>query len=272
MTVPENLGTPQTNLNDDSPVEDSSNIALCFKYRYEIAPVGSPEFLFYKNGELVGKIPADVSYDWNLGQVRPKFTEKTNFDFGARYSLVLPAGSVSALHRGDIVNEEFSLNFVGIYKEPDAPFSYKWCSLFTDHSDVLNEVCFIYDSPVGITEGAVIELYEGDCETLVKSAPAYLNTDINCFAVCCNFGGFHMTSEKGYTVVVPDGAVYLQQFPDVKGIGGKIKLPEASGISDLTIQHKVDAQIYDLYGRVVKNPIPGTLYIKNGKKYIHNNR
>ncbi len=272
VDVPENLGTPQTDFVNDAPVWDSTNLALCFYYGYEIAPVGSPEFLFYRDGELVDKIPADVSWDWDLGQVRPGFPEKTYFDLGVRYSLVLPAGSVSALHRDDIVNEEYALNFIGSYTEPDAPFSYKWCSLFTDHSDVLNEVSFTYDSPVGVAEGAVIELYEGDCETLVKSVPAYLNTDINCWLVCCDFGGFCMTSEKGYTIVIPDGAVYLQQFPDIKATGGQVKMPGVAGIADITIKRKTNTPIHDMMGRVVKNPVPGGLYIKDGMKFIYQQR
>lgn len=272
VDVPQNLGTPTTELAYDSPVWDSSNLALCVYYGYEIAPVGSPEFLLYKNGELIDKIPADVTWDWDLGQVRPRFPQKVNFEFGVRYRLVLPAGSVSALYRDDIVNEEFALNFIGYYTEPDAPFTYKWCSLFADHSDVLNEVSFTYDIPVGVAEDAVIELYEGDCETLIQSAPAYLDTDVNCWHVCCDFGGFRMTSEKGYTIVIPDGAVYLQQFPDVKSIGGKITVSDFSGLSNITFQREDNALYYDMIGRVVKNPIPGSLYIKNGRKIIYQER
>lgn len=218
---------------------------------------------------MLGEIPASVSFDWDLGQVRPQFPEKINFEFGSRYSLVFPAGSVSALHRDDIVNEEYALNFIGYYTEPDAPFSYKWCSLFTDHSDVLNEVTFTYGSPVGVADDAAIELYEGDCETLVKAAPAYLNTDVNCWLVCCDFGGFRMTSEKGYTIVVPDDAVYLQQFPDIKAQGGQIKVSGTASITDPDFEKTNHAPIYDLTGRVVANPIPGSLYIKNGVKFIY---
>lgn len=217
----------------------------------------------------MGEIPAHVSWDWDLGEVRPQFPEKTNFDFGVRYSLVFPAGSVSALYRDDIVNEEYALNFIGYYTEPDAPFSYIWCSLYTDHSDVLNEVTFTYSSAVGLADGAVIELYEGDCETLVKSAPAYLNSDVNCRLVCCDFGGFEMTSEKGYTIVIPNDAVYLEEFPDIKAQGGQVKVSGSAGIGDIISAEKDRMPIYDLMGRVVKNPIPGSLYIKNGKKLIY---
>lgn len=268
LNVPENLGTPTTDHVDNAPVSDSDNTALCFYYGYEIAPVGDPKFLFYRDGELLGEIPADVSWYWDLGYVRPQFSEKTTFDFGARYSLVFPAASVSTLYREDIVNEEYALNFIGCYTEPDAPFTYKWCSLFTDHSDVLNVVSFTYDSPVGVADGAVIELYEGDCETLVKAVPAYLSPDANCWLVCCDFGGFQMTSEKGYTIVIPDGAVYLQQFPDVTATGGKVKLPGTAGTTNITLQHKDDSPIYDMMGRTVVNPVPGSIYIKNGKKFI----
>lgn len=272
MVVPENLGAPASELGVDFPVEDSECLSLSFYYGYEIAPVGNPMFLFYREGELVDEIPVHVSWDWDLGYVRPQFPEKTNFDLGVRYSLVLPAGSVSSLYREDIVNEEYSMNFIGYYTEPDTPVSYQWCSLFTNHSDVLNEVSFTYGSPVGVTDDAVIELYEGDCETLVKAAPAYLKTEVNCWLVCCDFEGFRMTSEKGYTIVVPDDAVYLQQFPDVKATGGKVRVSGSSGISDVVAGQNDDTPVYDMTGRVVKNPVPGSLYIKNGIKFIYRQR
>lgn len=275
VDVPDNLGAPYCEIKYSSTVKDSDSYALQLQYSYEIAPIGNPAFLFYRDGELIGEIPADVSWDWNLGQVSPRFPEKTNFDFGVRYSLVLPAGSVSALHRSDIVNDEYDLSFVGHYQPSDAPLTYSWCSLFSDHTDVLDEVSFTYSSPVGITEGAVIELYEGDCETLVKTAPAYLNTDVNCCLVCCDFGGFKMTSEKGYTIVVPDDAVYLLLHPDIKAAGGKIKVFGSAGIDPIHISRDNSSDhspLYDLSGRRVTHPIPGTLYIKNGAKFIHPHR
>lgn len=269
ITVPETLGEGRTELKPNSPVNNSEALSSQgIYYGYEIAPVGTPHFLFYRDGVFVGEIPARVSWDWDLGEVTPDFPEKVNFDFGVRYALVLPAGSVSALYRDDIVNEEFTLDFIGYHQDEDAPLTYTWCSLFNDHSDVLNEVTFTYDSPVGVTEGAVIELYEGDCETLVKTAPAYLKTDVNCWQVCCDFGGFKMTLEKGYTLVIPKGAVYLQQFPDIKAVEGKVKIPGTAGISTITAVPDTSTSVYDLMGRPVANPVPGTLYIQNGRKFI----
>lgn len=272
VEVPENLGTPHSEIKPDSAVSDSDSFALCLYYGYEIAPVGTPNFLLYRDDKPICEVPADVTWDWNLGTVRPQFPEKINFDLGVRYSLVLPAGSVSALRRDDIVNEEYTLSFVGAYKESDAPFSYIWCSLFTDHSDVLDVVSFTYDVPVSVTEGAEIELYEGDCETLVKSVPAYLNTDANCWLVCCDFGGFHMTSEKGYTLVVPDGAVYMQQFPEIKAAGGKINVNSSAGLTGITTSQNENTTVYDMMGRKVTHPVPGTIYVRNGVKFIYRQR
>lgn len=270
LAIPETLAKPSTYLQDNSPVEDSETETLCFHYSgCEVAPVGTPMFLLYRDGKFTEEIPASISFtDWNCGEVKPLFPQKTNFDFGIAYSLILPAGSISAPCRDDIVNEELALNFIGYYREPGAPFSFQWCSLFDDRPDVLSEVSFTYSSPVSVVEGAEFELYEGDCETLLQSVPAYLNTDINCWMVCCDFGGFRMTSEKGYTIVVPDDAVFLQQFPDIKATGGKVKIPGAAGITDVTTDAKNDATLYDLTGRIVKNPTPGNLYIRNGRKYL----
>ncbi len=92
---------------------------------------------------------AGMSGDWGRTVLRK----------GVRYSLVLPAGSAHARFRDDIVNEEVVLNFIGGYEETVPPLNYVWCSLFTDHSDVLDIVTFIYDRPVLVAEGAKLQLW-----------------------------------------------------------------------------------------------------------------
>lgn len=81
-----------------------------------------------------------------------------------------------------------------------------------------------------------------------------------------------MTSEKGYTIVIPDGAVYLQQFLDIKATGGKIKVSGTAGIPDMTIQPNSNEVIYDMTGRIVKKLINGNLYIKDGLKFRYQQR
>lgn len=41
-----------------------------------------------------------------------------------------------------------------------------------------------------------------------------------------------------------------------------------NGISAETPELSTDAPIYDLHGRHISNPLPGTVYIRNGRKYV----
>ena len=49
--------------------------------------------------------------------------------------------------------------------------------------------------------------------------------------------------------------------------GEKIKSPTAS-VSDLMEDSDKSEKMYDVYGRVINNPTPGTIYIRDGKKQI----
>ena len=109
--------------------------------------------------------------------------EELRFEKGVSYSLVLPAGSAHAMYRDDIVNEEAVFNFTGGYEETVSPLNYVWCSLYTNHSDVLDIVSFTYDRPVRVAEGAKLQLWENDGEKLVKEADAYIDIQANCWIV-----------------------------------------------------------------------------------------
>jgi hypothetical protein len=61
-----------------------------------------------------------------------------------------------------------------------------------------------------VAEGAKLQLWETDNNTLVKEADAYLDTQVNCWAVSADFGGFQMQPEVGYTFVIPEGAVIAE--------------------------------------------------------------
>ena len=43
---------------------------------------------------------------------------------------------------------------------------------------------------------------------------------------------------------------------------------ENSGVSDIEYESQVDDRIYDLYGRPVAKPQPGTIYIRRGHKFV----
>lgn len=272
FSIPENLGPAHFDVEDGVTIAKTSRygggLYPCY-WRIETEAAGEPSFILYREGVAVREFPAYVTWDWDLGQAYPKVEEEMCFEKGVHYSLVLPAGSAHAMYRDDIVNEEVVLNFIGGYEETVPPLNYVWCNLFTDHSDVLNIVTFTYDRPVRVAEDAKLQLWEIENNTLASEADAYLDIQANCWNVCADFGGFQMQPEKGYTFVIPEGAVIAENGDPVINPRHAIALTGSSGIENISIEDKdCDAPVYDLFGRKVYVPQPGTIYIQSGKKVL----
>lgn len=199
--------------------------------------------------------------------------EEIRFEKGVNYKLVLPAGSVHARFRDDIVNEKAVFNFVGGYEKPIPPLNYVWCSLYNDHSDILNVVSFYYDRPVRVTEGAKLQLLEerpeNDDWKVIKEAEAYLEVTEDRWVVSADFGGHEMELSVGYSVVIPEGAVVADDGDPVINQRSAVAVGNHSGINDIGAEGSGErAVLYDLYGRKVTNPVPGAIYISNGRKVI----
>ena len=274
FSVPENLGPAHFDVEDGVTIAKTSRygggLYPCY-WGIETEAAGEPSFILYREGVAVREFPAFVTWDWDLGQAYPKVEDEMCFEKGVHYSLVLPAGSAHAMYRDDIVNEEVVLNFIGGYEETVPPLNYVWCNLFTDHSDVLNIVTFTYDRPVRVAEGAKLQLWEIENNTLEKEADAYLDIQSNCWNVCADFGGFQMQPETGYTFVIPEGAVIAENGDPVVNPRHAIALNGSSGIENISIEDKdCDAPVYDLFGRKVSVLQPGTIYIQSGKKIMIN--
>lgn len=272
FSIPENLGPAHFDVEDGVTIAKTScyggGLYPCY-WGIETEAAGEPSFILYREGVAVREFPAYVTWDWDLGQAYPKVEEEMCFEKGVHYSLVLPAGSAHAIYRDDIVNEEVVLNFIGGYEETVPPLNYVWCNLFTDHSDVLNIVTFTYDRPVRVAEDAKLLLWEIENNTLASEADAYLDIQANCWNVCADFGGFQMQPEKGYTFVFPEGAVIAENGDPVVNPRHAIALNGSSGIENISIEDKdCDASVYDLFGRKVYVPQPGTIYIQSGKKIL----
>lgn len=272
FSIPENLGPAHFDVEDGVTIAKTScyggGLYPCY-WGIETEAAGEPSFILYREGVAVREFPAYVTWDWDLGQAYPKVEEEMCFEKGVHYSLVLPAGSAHAMYRDDIVNEEVVLNFIGGYEETVPPLNYVWCNLFTDHSDVLNIVTFTYDRPVRVADDAKLQLWETVNNTLVSEADAYLDIQANCWNVCADFGGFQMQPEKGYTFVIPEGAVIAENGDPVVNPRNAIALNGSSGIENISIEDKdCDAPIYDLFGRKVHVPQSGTIYIQSGKKIL----
>lgn len=270
--IPESLGPGRCEMEDGSIISTVSESVYhmfpSFYWHTEIEPVGEPYFILYREGIAVREIPTHTSWDWNLGTAYAEVSETMNFEQGVHFSLVLPEGSVHAMYREDIVNDEVVFNFIGGYTDPIPAITYDWCSLFSDHSNVLNEVTFTYSRPVHLAENAVIQLWYADESELVMEAPAYINTDVNCWAISADFGGYEMTSEKGYTLIIPEGTLLAENGDPVINQRCSIPLGEISKIKQISNSNGIDSPIYDLNGHIVKTPESGKVYIKDGKTVV----
>lgn len=268
FTVPASLG--QTfGAEDGSHIPDSDHF-IVFYWGLETKAVGQPKFDLYRENEKIAEIPAEVTYDWDLGQVRPVFDTYMTFDKGVNYRLVLPAGSACSIYRDDITNDEVVFNFVGAYDGQTDSFTYTWCSLYTDHSDVLGNVSFTFDRPIEVAPDAKIQLYEiYPDEKLIMEVTPWLNTEVNCWQLMCDFGGYHRDDEWGFTIVIPEGAVFSPDDHNVKCVRSEFR-SESAGVDDVTVNRsQSNPALYDLSGRKVDKPIPGSVYIRDGKKIVY---
>lgn len=84
----------------------------------------------------------------------------------------------------------------------------------------------------------------------------------------------NLTDAEGYTnlerymnSLVAD--IMAKENEGGKFISGTQTYDDATGIADAAIYNKVaDGRIYNLQGMLVENPIPGSIYIQNGKKFV----
>lgn len=84
----------------------------------------------------------------------------------------------------------------------------------------------------------------------------------------------NLTDVEGYTnlerymnSLVAD--IMAKENEGGKFLSGTQTYDDATGIADATIYNKVaDGRIYNLHGMLVENPIPGNIYIQNGKKFV----
>ena len=268
FTVPANLGPGYFDCEDGTVIAQTSRsggLPWCY-WGIETEAAGEPYFILYRENTPVREFPASIGWDWDLGQAYPMTDEELHFENGVRYSLVLPEGSAHAMYREDIVNEELVFNFMGGYEEPLAPLNYVWCSLFTDHSDVLGIVSFTYDRPVRLSEGAALQLWECDGNTLVKEVTAYLDPQSEGRTVSADFGGFQMAPGVCYTFVIPEGSVIAADGDPVVNLRNAFALDGTSGLGTINVE-TAGSPVYDLSGRETTTLLPGNIYISNGRKF-----
>ncbi|MCC8117330.1 MAG: hypothetical protein LIP09_01070 [Bacteroidales bacterium] len=274
--VPEDLGPCTTTIEEGSVI--TTEESTTFFWGTETAAVDpDAKATLYREGEPVREFSFNVTWDWDLGQAYVDFGETLNFENGINYSLVLPAGSVSAQYRMDITNLEAVINFVGGYTEPLPTIDYVWCSLFTDHpTDNLGEVSFYYKQPVMLAENPEVQLWIEEDNELVKSVVPTLVEEDGKWVLTADFEETPLIPEKGYTLVIPEGTLISASGDVVVNYRKATNVPGiSSGIESITEDAVSD--IYSIDGVLVKRSateedfqnLPEGIYIFGGCKLVN---
>lgn len=203
--VPATLGTATPTIENGSVV--ASARSLGFYFGTETEAVGESKMVLYREGVPIRAYDCHVSWDWDLGSAMASFGGNINFEAGVRYSLRLPAGSVSALYRPDIVNEEAELHFIGGYTEPVKQIKYVWCSLLHDHpTDFLGEVLFYYNQEVVLSCNPVVKLVVDDTHVVKEVVPT-LTAREGQWILAADFENEPLEAMRGYSVIIPEGTL-----------------------------------------------------------------
>ena len=204
--IPESLGDIAGISVENGKVACTEMIS-CY-WKHEIQPVGSPQWILYRDDVPVRTYPVVVSNDWDLGEAYAPFGEKIKFEKGVRYKLVLPAGAVSA-ERNDITNNEVSIPFIGTYEEEIEPLTYSWCSLFEEHpSDAIGKVLFYYDMPIMLAEShSKIQLVRLTDNEVCKEVVPNLYEDNGKWILVADFGNYPLLPGTGYSIAIPEGTI-----------------------------------------------------------------
>lgn len=154
FTIPEDLGCGKATFSGDT-ISEAIYDKLRINFPTDIKVTGSDNYLIL-NQEW--KEPIKIPFGVYKHCLYADLNEKMYFDDGVKYTLTLPAGSVSAKYRDDIVNLETCIDFVGGYKSDSKliPIS---CSLTDTVCEPINTVTFTFDQEVTCTDAEFIHAY-----------------------------------------------------------------------------------------------------------------
>ena len=109
-----------------------------------------------------------------------------------------------------------------------------WCSLFDNHpTDVLGEVAFYYNQAVMLSSDPKVQLWYGDNSEMVKEVMPTLTEEDGQWVLKADFEGTPLTSDKGYTIVIPDGTLISANGDVVVNSRRTVNVGDATGISQV---------------------------------------
>ena len=260
--VPSDLGDFRTTFNADEPVVELLYAGV--EYPTEIQKGGEGNVSFYREGVLVREYPIHVSWDWDLGIAEAMFEETLRFEDGVHFAMEIPNGSIAALDRPDITNKNIRVDFTGGCKdELPTPCPTRWSFLSEPAGSEPMQVTIHYDRPIALLDGAEILLLDSYDNVLDVGKPYLKEGDMT---ICANFPNSWLEESGGYKVVIPAQTVVFREGDMMVNLENILTV-EASGIKKVAddVGHVI---LYDLHGREVASPVSGSIYIRDGKKFV----
>ena len=283
FTIPTDLGEFNADIEDGSTLSKANLMTFYWGTETES---DEQQAVLYREGVPVRQFSFQATWDWDLGQACVDFGEYIKFEKGVNFALEIPEGTVYAKYRPDITNKKAVLHFVGGYEEPLPSMNYVWCSLFDNHpTDVLGEVAFYYNQAVMLSSDPKVQLWYGDNSEMVKEVVPTLTEENGQWVLKADFEKTPLTSEKGYTIVIPDGTLISANGDVVVNSRGMVNVGDATGISQfgndalsvrttkggisvMGLPSKTNVTVCSLDGKLVYNETPNvanvTVPVNNG--------
>lgn len=283
FTIPTDLGEFHTDIVDGSTLSKANLMTFYWGTETES---DEQQAVLYREGVPVRQFPFQATWDWDLGQACVDFGEYIKFEKGVNFALEIPEGTVYAMYRTDITNKKAVLHFVGGYEEPLPSINYVWCSLFDNHpTDMLGEVAFYYNQAVMLSSDPKVQLWYGDNSEMVKEVVPTLTEENGQWVLKADFEKTPLTSDKGYTIVIPDGTLISANGDVVINSRRTVNVGDATGISQfgndalsvrttkggisvMGLPSKTNVTVCSLDGKLVYNETPNvanvTVPVNNG--------
>ena len=279
--VPSNLEYTFNSMNDAERIEKTD----CFTFHWstETERVGESAGLLYQDGELVGEYLLDVSWDWDMGYASMRLSDSylnpVYFEKDVPFKVVIPQGSVCAIGRPDMINEEIVYEFIGDYEpvEPVPTLYATWSDLDSTPAagGYIPNGLIAHGAKVGFEREVILGAnplvcliaYRNDQWVVELSAVPTLEKEDEYWVLSADFQDRHVPySKRGFMVMAAPGSVVtLDGVPNsVLDFG-----IDFSGVENVKVEQGAgQADIYDLQGRKVSRMQPGHVYIQGGKTIL----
>lgn len=206
ITVGEN-GSPAASF-----VECANNFS--WHWSTEIEAAENAKAFLYRNNSNIATFPIDASWDWGLGTSTVDFGQTLYFEDSVNYSVVIPAGSICALNRPDIVNsEDVIYSFVGTHVEsahaPEPDWKTQWW--LDDHISV---VMWGFSTQISLAPNPTAQVWKKYCadgntdsEWDITEVVPTLCHENGYWVVSADFGYIPFEAGYAYSVVLPGSTV-----------------------------------------------------------------